>query len=269
MKKSLINKLICLILTPFLFIPFLLTTSGFHAATTRLPVLAYHQILDAKEFPGSTENVWVISTEDFARQMEYLRDNGYTTITTAQLVNYLYNKCDLPDKSVMITFDDGYLDNKVYAYPIMKEYGFNGVIFAITGAIAEEEGALKSYPAQFLSLTDMEETADAFEYGSHTHNLHRFAEKKPVLLSESKDNIMADLRESFACPLTFVNGFAYPYGRYNDNVIAALKEAGVKFAFTTRWGYVKKNSNPYTLGRFPVTGDLTFKEFTQIVGGKM
>ena len=66
--------------------------------------------------------------EDFDRQMAYLKENGYNTINTDQLYDYMVNGAELPENPIMITFDDGYEDNYQNAYPILKKYGFTGTI---------------------------------------------------------------------------------------------------------------------------------------------
>ena len=90
-----------------------------------VPVLNYHQV---EEKNGNPLTLW---PDQFETQMSYLADEGYTTITIDEMMDALENGTPLPDKPVIITFDDGYADNYEYAYPILKKYGFKATIFLI------------------------------------------------------------------------------------------------------------------------------------------
>jgi len=240
-----------------------------HGSTTRLPVLAYHQVLSPYwYYPVNVLNPWVLSKYTFEAQMRYLYENGYSTISSAQLTGFLHHGEALPPNAVMITFDDGYLDNAVYAYPIMKEFGFTGIIFVITSFLADEPGSLRAYPAQFMYVADMERVSGVFEFGSHTHDMHRSVNGRPMLPNESVENIRADLQQSFAHDFMNINaGFAYPYGRHSANAVLALQQEGVPFAFATHYGYVEQGSDIFRLPRFSITPDISPEQFTQRVSG--
>jgi len=97
---------------------------------TSVPILVYHSI-DPRPGP------WTVSTLRFEAQMRHLAANGYTTLRANELVHFIEGKAKLPQRSVLITFDDGYLDNYVYAFPMLERLGLHGVIFAVTGWIGE------------------------------------------------------------------------------------------------------------------------------------
>jgi len=238
--------------------------------TTRLPVLAYHQVLGAQwYYPIHTENSWILSEEAFAEQMRYLYDNNYTTINSEQLTGFLRHGHDLPSNAVMITFDDGYLDNAVYAAPIMREFGFTGIVFVITGALADEPGEVVAHPAQMLSLSDMRAVTDVFEFGSHTHDMHRLVGGASPLAVSSVEEIRADFRRSLEYEhLDIRSGFAYPHGRHSANAIRALQAEQAPFAFTTTWGYVTRDSDPLRLHRFAITSECGMELFSEIVSGR-
>ena len=90
-----------------------------------IPVLNYHQV---EEKDGNPLTLW---PDQFEAQMAYLADEGYTTITIDEMMDALEGGAPLPEKPVIITFDDGYADNYEYAYPILKKYGFKATIFLI------------------------------------------------------------------------------------------------------------------------------------------
>ena len=98
--------------------------------------MVYHHIVPEKN--GRWENnSAAISLHDFKEQMLYLKDNGYNTVTLQQMNDYIAGKGVLPDKPVLITFDDGYESNYVYALPILKDQGMHAVIFVIGSLVRE------------------------------------------------------------------------------------------------------------------------------------
>lgn len=207
----------------------------------------------------------------FEQQMRYLYENNFNTITTAQLVDFLFNDGILPPNPIMITFDDGYLDNALYAAPVLRKFGFTGVQFIITNNIQEATRTMVAYPAQFMSKAEILETSDVFEFGSHAHLMHRRVNGVPKLVSESVEDIKEDILQSFEHPLTFTNGFAFPYGIYSENALQALQEAGVLFAFTTVMDYLTAQTHPLLIPRLSVIGgedgwDLAF--FSDVVHGR-
>ncbi|EHN3185046.1 polysaccharide deacetylase family protein, partial [Escherichia coli] len=111
-----------------------------------LPVLMYHHV---SRCPGLV----TLSPETFCEQMKWLADNNWRTVTSAEL-EYFYQGGTLPRKSVMLTFDDGYLDNWLRAWPVLKEYNLHAHIFLITGLIGK--GNVRSRQEQEYSHRDCE-----------------------------------------------------------------------------------------------------------------
>ena len=236
----------------------------------QIPVLAYHSIKSAEfYYPINADNPWILLDDVFRAHMQYLYDNNFTPLTSNQLINYLYHDGGLPQNPIIITFDDGYLDNYLFAAPIMREFGFSGIVFLITNAIHDVSPEMAAYPTHFIGLDGILASQDVFEFGSHTHAMHRAVDGVPPLAFESVSNIRADLRQSFAGPLTFTTGFAYPHGLASDNAIEALKAEDVLFAFITRWGYVNKNTDPFLLPRFSIESTMTMEEFSEYVWGRL
>ncbi len=100
-----------------------------------IPVLTYHHILRDEENTRFRHTSTTTSVRAFSNQMTWLRDQGYTTLTMAQLEGYVRNKMNLPAKSVVITFDDGLKSVSRYAYPVLKAYGFKATAFIISSRI--------------------------------------------------------------------------------------------------------------------------------------
>lgn len=228
----------------------------FGQKASSVPVLLYHHLLPAAEHDGT--NGSIVSVEDFQKQMDYLFKNGYYPVTLADL--YLFNKGEkkLPARSVVITFDDGYLSNYDYAFPILREYRFRAVQFPITSLIE------KSYPwLPHMDWDLMAEAATVFEYHSHTHDLHYYVDDEAALLVTPKEQIRADLllsRELLDC-----FAFAYPFGVSSREAVQILKETGYKMAFIIQRGNVAPGDDPFLLKRHMVFPTTSLNEFSAML----
>lgn len=210
-----------------------------------VPILNYHKV-------DNFYHALSVSPQEFEEQMAYLAKNGFTTITPDQLMAYLNHDRELPEKPIIITFDDGYLDNYTNAYPIMKKYGFTATIFLVTNLIDHDE--------RFMTWEQVKTMQqDGFVFGSHTVS-HIPLNKLP------REQAMAELidsRKEIEYRLgTKPRYFAYPTGAYNSQVEEMVKQAGYKAAFTIRYGQAGAESNPYALERIPIfRGQHTFRSF--------
>ncbi len=95
-----------------------------------VPVLMYHHV---SPNPGLV----TVSPATFRHHMKTIAEAGYTTISADDFLGFLLKRLDLPEKSVLITFDDGFLDNYVHAYPVLRELGLKSTLFAVTGWIGD------------------------------------------------------------------------------------------------------------------------------------
>jgi peptidoglycan/xylan/chitin deacetylase (PgdA/CDA1 family) len=210
-----------------------------------IPVLMYHAIGYEK---GNTARVPI---ENFKEQMKYLKDNGYVTLTLDEVYDFFVENKPVPEKSVALTFDDGYVDNYVEALPILKEFGFRATIFVITGAVDKS----KSY-MNVEELKKME--ASGMDIQSHTvnhKNLKEFSyEKQLETLNESKKFLENTLNKK-------IKYFAYPYGEYSKDSIKAVKEAGYTMAFTAAERWSDKSDGILTLDRVFISGSANLDVF--------
>ncbi|OAA86637.1 Poly-beta-1,6-N-acetyl-D-glucosamine N-deacetylase precursor [Clostridium ljungdahlii] len=210
-----------------------------------IPILYYHSIDYEKG------NELRVPKEKFREQMKYLKDNGYTTLTLNEFYNFLvYNK-PVPNKSVVITFDDGYKDNYENAFPILKEFGFKATVFMITSSINNEKDFLTSSELKQMDSYGM-------DIESHTVNhdkLDRLTYDKQIqTLKDSKEFLEKLLNKK-------IKYIAYPYGKWNENAIKALKAEGYSMAFTTVGGWANKDQGIYTLRRVYVSERYGMNEF--------
>ncbi len=230
------------------------------ASTAKKPfvtVLNYHNLIPGA-IPKNTTSKATIPIAEFEAQMKYLYENGYYTASLKELEDFLYKKKKLPERTVVITFDDGYESSYVYAFPILKKYNHHAVLFTVTSTIVNEEKPFSPAKLSTLSFAQMKEMGDSglIEFGSHTFDAHKYVGKKPKLLTLNKQGIMQDL--NMEKQVFLKNGFpaptaiAYPFGRSNKNVLNAAKACGHKMGFTINQGYVYQNSDPMLLNRIVV-----------------
>ena len=183
-----------------------------------------------------------IDPEDFDWQMKYLVDHGYHTISPEELYAFLEGKGTLPDRPVLITFDDGYVDNYTNAYPILKKYNLKATIFIVTGFVSERKGYLT-----WDQLREMEQHGITAQ--SHTVTHAPLPELSDERIREelivSKQQAEAELGH----PIEFI---AYPTGVHDLHIVGIAKEAGYKGGFTVKYGNVDRSSNVYAMERVPV-----------------
>lgn len=234
----------------------------------KIPVLMYHHILKQEDIDkyNWSNNGSILSVEAFEEQMDYLYENGFYTATLDELQSFLEGEITLPEKTVVITFDDGYLSNALYAYPIMQKYNFRGTIFMLGYRVDGVQVPFDPSDTQSLSIYEAYKYEDVFDYESHTYELHDVNEKgEKLLISSEEEIILQDLIKSKE--LVDAKYFAYPYGKYNEKTIQCLKQTGYEMAFTIEAGYVTRELNKYELPRFGISPHTPLSRFKRIVNG--
>ena len=181
--------------------------------------------------------------EDFDRQMAYLKENGYNTINTDQLYDYMVNGAELPENPIMITFDDGYEDNYQNAYPILKKYGFTGTIFIITDFVSNQPNYLT-----WEQIKEMK--ANGMDFQSHTASHKSMTELTEAQLKDELTKSKQTLDTQLNQDTKFM---AYPTGTYNLYIAKLVNDAGYRGAFTIKYGNVDRASNIYALERVPIS----------------
>jgi peptidoglycan/xylan/chitin deacetylase (PgdA/CDA1 family) len=233
----------------------------------KVPVLMYHKVS-----PGKEEK-YRINPERFASQMEYLSGKGYQTISPDDLLEFVnpvrsprpgrgrrFKRLTsngvkegkvLPERAVLITFDDGYRNNFTYAYPILKKYNFRVTIFLVTQYIGKKNGWGKG-DEEILSWDEIEEMKrKGFSFGSHTRT-------HPNLLELSQNKILSEIRDSKRILEEKlgeqVNFFAYPYGKFNPRIVEMVKRAGYLGALSTLPGKNGVGEDSFLLRRILIRG---------------
>jgi peptidoglycan/xylan/chitin deacetylase (PgdA/CDA1 family) len=228
-----------------------------------IPVLMYHDLLYNK----TDQNSSTLEVKKFKEQMDYLKKNGWTTITPQQLESWVAKKSTLPKKSVLITFDDGYKSTIDLAYPILKNHGFQATSFVITSRI-NRQGV--------VSESDMIQTQDVYSYQNHTHLFHMFNSFTNLSLFqyESELAIFADIQiandsiEQILGDDYQVKAHAYPYGKRSLAAIHALQSTGITSAYTIDEGNVFQGDSLYELRRQRIHSNMTIKDFADKLQGR-
>jgi peptidoglycan/xylan/chitin deacetylase (PgdA/CDA1 family) len=225
-------------------------------AAQALPVLMYHHVTP-------NDGLVTVSPETFRRQMAWLAGHGYRSIGCRDLEGF-FNGATLPDKSVLITFDDGYLDNYVYAHPVLQAFGLQATIFLITGRIGEQGqprrhagtgGDLPACPNHretkrlidagraddvMLRWSEVEfmQTAGTFEFHSHTHTHTRWDQTvaDPAARRAALAGDLAASRSALAAHGGDSAHLCWPQGYYDDDYQTVAKAAGFHYLYTVKKG---------------------------------
>lgn len=209
-------------------------SAAFGGESVKLPVIMYHSVLKDEAQAGK----YVISPSTLEADLNYLESHGYETVTVADLVRYVDELGELPEKPVMITFDDGHYNNYLYAYPLLKKHGMRAVISVIGKETEQytESGQENAYWS-YLTLDRLREisTDGVFEIQNHSYDLHENDARKGALRmrGESLESYRALLVEDTerAQKLLIEGGvptpicYTYPYGacsRESEEVIKSL-----------------------------------------------
>lgn len=236
-----------------------------------VPVLMYHHV-------GPAPGLVTITPENFRAQMRWLAGHGYTTIGCDDLARFFQGK-PLPAKSVLLTFDDGYLDNYVFAHPILAEFGLKAALFIITSRIGDGtaracagEGTLPDTPAHgickaavqagradavMLRWSEIERmrTAGTFEFHSHTHTHARWdhSEADPVVRQTRLGEDLAQSRATLLRRLGHATPhLCWPQGYFDPAYVATALAQGFTMLYTTLPGTNSATQDPLQLRRVVV-----------------
>jgi peptidoglycan/xylan/chitin deacetylase (PgdA/CDA1 family) len=225
-------------------------------SSTRLSVLAYHAIDDLSGDPVLDK--YSVPPQRFAEQLDYLSERGWTFVSLDQAMACFDGGPDLPPRAVLLTFDDAYVDLLDAAAPVLSERGIPAVAFAVAGQVGGTNVWDSANGATSLDLLDAEGlrkiAALGIEVGAHTVN-HPLLTELPSDALQGEIAGAADLLEQAGLPRP--RAFSYPYGKWDDGVAQAVREAGYALAFTVDRGTVQKGVDLHTLPRTAVHVDDT------------
>jgi peptidoglycan/xylan/chitin deacetylase (PgdA/CDA1 family) len=186
----------------------------------QVPILCYHQIRDWRPTDSKISRDYIVPPAAFAAQMRMLADSGYHTITPDQLYAYLISGVRLPEKPIILSFDDTDLDQYTTAYPEMKKYGFKGLFFIMTVSLGRPHYMSRE---QVRMLSD-----DGNTIGSHTWDHHNVKKYEGNDWITQLDKPTKQLEQITGKSIRY---FAYPFGLWNKAAFPELKKRGFIAAF--------------------------------------
>ena len=232
--------------------PPLLPTPDGQARVARVPILMYHYVGENPPDADAIRLDLTVPPDRFEAQLAYLRQAGYSSITLEDLVLYLTTGRPLPEKPVIFTFDDGYLDNFLYAFPLLRQYGFGGTFFVVTQFLDEGRAGYMSWQQARLMQ------ANGMEIESHGVSHEDLAGAPAEFVAEQLKASRARIEKELGKPVRF---FAYPFGRYDQRTIEELEVAGYWAAVTTEGGAVHSGDDLFRLTRVRVHGSHDLDRF--------
>jgi peptidoglycan/xylan/chitin deacetylase (PgdA/CDA1 family) len=210
------------------------------------------------------EQRFCTTPNDFAHQMEYLAESGYTALSMAQLCDCMKGKTPMPGKAVHITFDDGFNCVLDHAAPILQHHGFPATMFAVSDRLGSSNDWMtgRGFPVRtILSVDGLRALEDAgFAIGSHTRTHARLPD---ITVEEAKDEISSSKSRLEDALGKSVDYFAYPFGKFSEPVRDLVTGAGYRAACSTRSGFNRPGEDPYLLRRIDVFGTDRLWQFRQ------
>jgi peptidoglycan/xylan/chitin deacetylase (PgdA/CDA1 family) len=212
------------------------------------PILLYHHILD-----GETQNRYNVSLAMFNAEMQALQAWGYTSITISTLANVIRSGGELPEKPVLITFDDGDIDIYQNAYPIMKKYGFVGTFYIVANRVGAD---------QFVNADQLLELYNnGWEIGCHGYS-HQDMSKDHNVIEAEGYKAKKYLQEKLGIP---INTFAYPYGGWDATVASYTAGYGYTSGAGLGNSYIHDPSTLFYLSRMEVWGTADMNGFSKML----
>ncbi|MBK1812426.1 polysaccharide deacetylase family protein [Clostridium sp. YIM B02505] len=219
-----------------------------------LPILCYHDVSSTK---GSD---LVLDPDKFKEQMKYLKDNGYFPITMDELYGYIRENRGIPEKSIVITFDDGYLGTYTYAFPILKELGFKATIFMISDSVNNPS---------YLNVEQLKELSNyGIDIESHFGEISNISKlnlnKQIDILKNSKQTLEGLLSKT-------ISYVAFPSSNLSEDSKKAAEQAGYKMSFNIQsatLALADKKDNIYNLDRLYIGNKHSLNDFIKILNTK-
>lgn len=232
MKKLLLAILI-LILATAGFIFWL-----FERDADSVPILAYNRISDTDDNPQT------LKVADFEAQIKYLVDNGYKVIMPDDLLDAWEKDRPLPDKPVIITFDDGHEDIYKNVFPILQKYGIRATVFLVTDHIGMTD---------YLTwgVVQALQNGGFIDFQSHTKSYKNLTKLRGDKLWDEIYGSKQAIEWALKKPVKFI---AYPEGKYSLDAEDTCKECGFRAGFIEDYGLAKNDKDNFVLTRIPVLG---------------
>ncbi|PIR12732.1 hypothetical protein COV49_04340 [Candidatus Falkowbacteria bacterium CG11_big_fil_rev_8_21_14_0_20_39_10] len=244
MTKSRIKQIIYFILN-FISIVFL--------PKKRAVILLYHYIDDSGLYLS-------VSSKDFKKQMQYLRQYGYNVISLEKLYSIIIKKKEIPKKTVVLTFDDGLKSQFKNAWPVLKKYNLPATFFASPHLLGKRLNNMEDKPQEVMGEEELLELSKSELIDIEPHAMtHR--ELTSLSLDEAKKEIIDSKKDLERLLNKKCEFFAYPRGAFNSEIINILRKENFKSAVSVKEGVAGRNSNLFKLPRNTIHGQMTEIEF--------
>lgn len=223
--------------------------------TPGLPVCMYHYVYDENDPPADLHSRYgnYIEVHDLGEEVEWLKSEGYYFPTWKEVRDYVDGKLILPEKSIVLSFDDGAKSFLETGIPVMEQYEIPATCFMITSGNGAKK--VKEYQSKFVN------------YESHSDNLHRPGGNighGGIFTAMSGEDALADLQKSIEiCGSS--DAFAYPYGDYTQQCRDTVEQAGFLCAVTTEGGKAKPGMDPLLLPRVRMSMGQSLQQFQHMV----
>lgn len=224
--------------------------------TIHVPILMYHYVRYVNEHEDKAGYLLSVTPDNFEKQLAYIREKGFTTISPQELYDSLFQGSTLPVKPVLLTFDDGYHDFFTEGLRLIEKYNVKVTIFVPTDRI--------NTPG-YMSWEQVRTISQNPNITVASHTRHHLSLSTTVI--DQLDNEITQSRLILERELgRSIDFFAYPYGSFNGEVIKEVKKAGYKLAFSTINGRSHTVDDQYTLKRLNVSGAHTIEDFSRTLG---
>ncbi len=238
----------------------------------KVPIIMYHSILKDENQHGE----YVLSPVELEKDLSYLKDNGYTAITSGELIEYVYSGSELPEKPIMLTFDDGCLNNLTYVLPLLEKYNMKAV-FSVVGSFCDREDTnnQRDDSYSYLNWTEVRELylSGKVDIGCHSNDFHSLGERRGALIKS--DETYSDYRSVFLSDTNaFLNSakhkaqivptiYTYPYGLVSEESKNLVKTCGFKISLgcEEKINLVKDEDSLYCMGRFNRPSGISTEDF--------
>lgn len=215
-------------------------------------VLNYHFFYQGKSSCG----INCINIDKFEEQLKYLKENNYKALTMDEFRKWMYGEINVPQKSVLITIDDGAAGtgkhNGNLLIPMLEKYQMHATLFLITGW-----WSISNYKSAYLDV-------ESHTNDMHTENYCKGVSRGAKMLCLSYEEVLYDLKKSIEITGSN-NAFCYPFYVYNESTMNAIKEAGFKLAFVGGNYKASRSSNKYLIPRFHIYDNITMDEFISYI----
>lgn len=279
MKKVGRISVVCLLAVAVLAVCSLRRAVEASSGSVSVPILMYHSVGYNK-----VASRYILAPEDFERDLIWLCDHGYTSVLVSDLIRYADGEGDLPERPVVITLDDGFLNNLTYVLPLLERYGMCAVV-SVVGSFCDAYTANPDPDPAYAYLTwsDVATLAASgrVEIANHTYAMHAVGERRGCMKKSDEtpaayaEVLRADLRRVQTLVETHTGGwprcFAYPYGAVSGEAAFVLESLGIRAALTCeeRTNTLRRSDRAslFRLGRFNrPSGEATQAFMTRVLG---